>query len=83
MSGFRSETIMESMEDEGSPEAEAQRYRSRKGPQRPLIKNEGSPIDGTPAPFSDMQFSSDMPDIDTDARGRAQGYVRAWQAGHG
>lgn len=82
MSGFRSETIMESMEDDAdrSPDPEdiemARRYQARKGPQRHLVKTEGSPIDGTPAPFSDMQFSSDMPDVDTRAGSRARGYVR-------
>ncbi|KAI5367556.1 Putative Zinc finger, NHR/GATA-type [Septoria linicola] len=68
--GFRSGTVMESLEDEAdcSPDAEdldvAARYQPRNRYQQPLVKSEGSPIDGTPAPYSDMQFSSDMPDMD-------------------
>ncbi|PPJ60939.1 hypothetical protein CBER1_08588 [Cercospora berteroae] len=75
-SGYMSGSIMESMEQEAdrSPDAEdldiAARYQPRKYHQRPLIKSEGSPIDGTPAPYSDMQFSSDVPDIEPNTNGQ-------------
>ncbi|KAM3422570.1 hypothetical protein BST61_g64 [Cercospora zeina] len=78
-SGYMSGAIMESMEQEAdrSPDAEdldiAARYQPRKYHQRPRIKSEGSPMDGTPAPYSDMQFSSDVPDIETNTRDTATG----------
>lgn len=79
--GFRSGTIMESMEDDAdrSPDAEyaqmARRYQSSKGPQSTLVKSEGSPIEATPAPYSDMHFSSDVPEVEAGTRGRSHGYV--------